>query len=187
MPACKRPAASTIFSILNPDMPRAGIALGSNIGPRLANLQAAREALRSLARPGAELLQAPIYQTAPLACPEGSLDFFNTVVEISYDGSPEELLRHTQAIEMTLGRTRGTTLHAPRPIDIDLLYCGETTHAGDGLDIPHPRLTQRRFVLQPLADLRPKLILPGHSLSIAELLAGLISDEPAPELVQREW
>ena len=168
-------------------MPRVGIALGSNLGPRLANLQAAREALRHLARPGAELLQAPIYQTAPLACPTGSPDFFNTVVEIDYDGSAGELLLHTQAIEKSQGRTHSSTRHAPRSIDIDLLYFGDATHAGDGLDIPHPRLTQRRFVLQPLADIRPELILPGHSLTIATHLAGLASAEPVPELVQSEW
>jgi len=168
-------------------MPRVGIALGSNLGPRLANLRAARELLRRLTRPGDELLQAPIYQTAPLACPDGSPDFFNTVVEIGYDGSPAELLQHTQAIELTLGRTRSTTHHAPRSIDIDLLYFGAATHASVGLVIPHPRLTQRRFVLQPLADIRPELILPGDCLTIAAHLAGLVSAEPAPALVQREW
>ncbi|KAB2639059.1 MAG: 2-amino-4-hydroxy-6-hydroxymethyldihydropteridine diphosphokinase [Verrucomicrobia bacterium] len=168
-------------------MPRAGIALGSNLGPRLASLQAARELLRRLAHPAAELLQAPVYQTAPLACPDGSPDFFNTVVEIGYDGSPAELLRQTQAIEQSLGRTRGATRHAPRLIDIDLLYCGAATHAGDGLDIPHPRLTQRRFVLQPLADIRPELILPGHYLTIAAHLAGLPDGEPAPLLVHSDW
>ena len=133
------------------------------------------------------MLQAPVYQTSPLACPAGSPDFFNTVVEISYDGSPEELLQHTQAIELTLGRCRSSTHHAPRSIDIDLLYFGDATHASDGLVIPHPRLTQRRFVLQPLADIRPELILPGDCLTIATHLAGLVSAEPAPELVQREW
>ena len=168
-------------------MPRAGIALGSNLGPRLANLQAAREALRRLARPGSELLQAPVYQTAPLACPDGSPDFFNTVVEICYDGTPRELLRHTQAIETSLGRSRGATRHAPRLIDIDLLYFGDATHAGDGLDLPHPRLTQRRFVLQPLADIRPGLILPGEHRTIAAHLVGLCSGEPAPELALRVW
>ncbi len=168
-------------------MPRAGIALGSNLGPRLANLQAACECLSRLSRPGAAVLQAAVYQTSPLACPDGSPDFFNTVVEIEYDGSPAELLQQTQTIEMTLGRTRGATRHAPRLIDIDLLYFGDATHASDGLDIPHPRLTQRRFVLQPLADIRPELILPGHSLTIADHLAALQSTEAPPELVHTHW
>ena len=115
-------------------MPRAGIALGSNLGPRLANLQAAREWLSRLSRPGTALLQAPVYQTSPLACPDGSPDFFNTVVEIDYDGSPAELLQQTQAIEMTLGRNRGTTRHAgSRPAAL----AGSTQGPSDDRFVPH--------------------------------------------------
>ena len=168
-------------------MPRAGIALGSNLGQRLANLQAARELLRHLARPGDALLQAPIYQTAPVACPDGSPDFFNTVVEIGYDGSPDELLKHTQAIETALGRTRCAARNTPRLIDIDLLYFNDTALTAEGLRLPHPRLTQRRFVLQPLADIRPDLILPGHHLTIAGHLASSPSNEPALTLVLADW
>ncbi len=168
-------------------MPRAGIALGSNLGQRLANLQAAVAHLRRLARPGDELLQAPVYQTAPVACADDAPDFYNTVVEIAYDGSPLDLLQQTQAIESTLGRTRGAGHHAPRLIDIDLLYFGNTIHAADGLTLPHPRLTRRRFVLQPLADIRPDLILPGDALSIAAHLARLASNEPALARVQSVW
>ena len=168
-------------------MPRAGIALGSNIGQRLANLQAAVEHLRRIARPGDALLQAPVYQTAPVDCTAGSPDFYNTVIEIGYDGTPPDLLQHTQAIESELGRTRDTERHAPRPIDIDLLYFGNTLHATGGLCLPHPRLTRRRFVLQPLADIRPDLILPGDHLTIAAHLARLASNEPALTLVQATW
>ncbi|MCX6875668.1 MAG: 2-amino-4-hydroxy-6-hydroxymethyldihydropteridine diphosphokinase [Verrucomicrobia bacterium] len=168
-------------------MPRAGLALGSNLGVRLANLQAALACLRRLARPGAELLQAPIYQTAPWHCPPGSPDFYNTVVELDYDGTPDALLRHTQAIEFELGRPGGAARHAPRLIDVDLLYVDQVTvHAGR-LRLPHPRLTQRRFVLQPLADIRPDLMLPGDHASIAEHLAKLRSDEPALTLVRIDW
>jgi 2-amino-4-hydroxy-6-hydroxymethyldihydropteridine diphosphokinase len=168
-------------------MYRAGLALGSNLGQRLANLQAAMEHLRRIACPGAALLQAPVYQTSPVACADGSPDFYNTVVEIGYDGSPMDLLKHTQAIESTLGRTRSSGRNAPRLIDIDLLYCGSTICAADGLTLPHPRLTRRRFVLQPLADIRPDLILPGEQLSIAAQLARLVSNEPALALVQTHW
>lgn len=168
-------------------MPRAGIALGSNLGPRLANLQAALELLRRIARPAAEVLQAPIYQTAPVQCPDGAPDFYNTVVEISYDGTPAELLTHIQAIESALGRDRSAGRNAPRVIDLDLLYCGDAQHDADGLVIPHPRLTQRRFVLQPLADIRPELVLPGDHLTIAARLAKLISNEPELQPVQVDW
>lgn len=168
-------------------MPRVGIALGSNLGERLANLQAARQSLRRLTRPGEALVQAPIYQTKPVACPDGSPDFFNTVVEIGYDGSPEELLQLTQAIEISLGRSRHAARHAPRPIDIDVLYFGGAALTIEGLVLPHPRLTQRRFVLQPLADIRPQLILPGDNLTISEHLARLSSNEPALTLVRADW
>ena len=77
-------------------MPRAGIALGSNLGPRLANLQAARELLRRLARPGDELLQAPVYQTAPFACPDGSPDRYpkNPHLSSSRESGRRRSVRH---------------------------------------------------------------------------------------------
>ena len=168
-------------------MPRVGIALGSNLGQRLANLQAAMQRLRHIAAPSDKVLRAPVYQTAPVHCPDGSPDFFNTVVEIGYDGTPGELLAHTQAIEIGLGREHSAQRNAPRLIDIDLLYFGNLTHKAEGLELPHPRLTQRRFVLQPLADIRPEFILPGDHLTIAQHLAGLLSNEPALTRVLAEW
>ena len=168
-------------------MPRAGIALGSNLGRRLANLQAARELLRRLALPGTVLLQAPVYQTTPRDCPDGSPDFLNTVVEIGYAGTPGELLGHSQAIEAALGRSPGPHCNAPRPIDLDLLYFGDAVDQSATLQLPHARLTQRRFVLQPLADIRPDLILPGHCRTIAEHLAHCPANEPALKLLRRRW
>ena len=158
-------------------MTRAGLALGSNLGDRHAHLQAALRCLRAIAIPGEAVLTAPIYQTAPHCCPPGSPEFLNTVIEISFTGSAHDLLDKTRAIEITLGRRRGTR-NAPRSIDIDLLYHGTTCCNHDDLILPHPRLGQRRFVLQPLADIRPGLVLPGHLLSIAEMLRNLHSDEP---------
>lgn len=168
-------------------MPRVGIALGSNLGERLANLQAAVGLLDNPAQPGSVLLRAPVYQTAPVDCPDGSPDFFNTVVEIGYDETPAELLKHTQAIELKLGRVRSAGRNAPRIIDIDLLYFGNITLNTGDLQLPHPLLTRRRFVLQPLADIRPDLILPGDHLTISQHLASLLSNEPAPKLVSTEW
>lgn len=166
---------------------RAAIALGSNLGNRLANLQAARDLLKQLSPTPAEFLQAPIYQTEPLDCPEDSPDFYNTVVEFPYSGSPHELLDATQAIEFHLGRTQNPERNAPRPIDLDLLYLGEETRHGGLLELPHPRLTSRRFVLQPLAEIRPDLVLPGDSASISQHLAHLDSDEPPLVMVQALW
>ena len=159
-------------------MARVGIALGSNLGDRLGNLQAARDCLREIATPGEPFLQASIYQTEPLRCPPRSPVFLNTVVEIAFVGNPFELLELTRAIEKKLGRTECTERNAPRIIDVDLLYfCAEIIDT-TALTLPHPRLGERRFVLQPCAEIRPGLILPGHTRSIAELLADLDSAEP---------
>ncbi|MCU0748628.1 MAG: 2-amino-4-hydroxy-6-hydroxymethyldihydropteridine diphosphokinase [Akkermansiaceae bacterium] len=159
-------------------MPRVGIALGSNLGDRAAHLQAAMDALQGIAVPGKPYLTAPIYQTEPRFCPPGSPQFLNTVVEIEFPGTALDLLEMTQAMEIQLGRVRGTERNAPRVIDIDLLYFGNETLNSPRLELPHPRIGERRFVLQPLADIRPDMILPGHSRSIAELLRDLESDEP---------
>ena len=159
-------------------MPRVGIALGSNLGDRLGNLQAARDCLREIATPGEPFLQASIYQTEPLLCPPGSPVFLNTVVEIGFAGNSFELLELTRAIEKKLGRTAVPERNAPRVIDVDLLYFGDEIIDTAALALPHPRLGERRFVLQPCAEIRPGLILPGHTRSIAELLADLESTEP---------
>jgi 2-amino-4-hydroxy-6-hydroxymethyldihydropteridine diphosphokinase len=152
---------------------RAGIALGSNLGDRMALLGKAVSGLREIAVPGEPVLQAPVYLTPPLDCPAGSPDFFNTVVEIAWSGTPLELLHETRRIENLLGRERGHDRNAPRTVDLDLLYCGELVMSSADLTLPHPRLAERRFVLQPLADIRPDLILPGATRPIRELLQSL--------------
>jgi 2-amino-4-hydroxy-6-hydroxymethyldihydropteridine diphosphokinase len=165
---------------------RAGIALGSNLGNRLRHLQEARDMLLKVALPGS-LIQAPIFQTEPVDCPPDSPDFYNTVVEIGYTGTPHELLDITQAIEFRLGRTAAPERNAPRVVDVDILYFGQERIDGEILDLPHPRLTSRRFVLQPLAEIRPELILPGDQVSIAEHLRHLESNEPPLVTVQAVW
>lgn len=151
-------------------MSRVGIALGSNLGDRLANLQAARACLLKITAPGSLFLEASTYQTEPLLCPSGSPHFYNSVVELSFDGSPAELLEITQAIEKKLGRIKVPERNAPRVIDIDLLYFGDQMIDTESLILPHPRIVERRFVLEPLAEIRPELILPGQRRSVGELL-----------------
>jgi 2-amino-4-hydroxy-6-hydroxymethyldihydropteridine diphosphokinase len=163
---------------------RSGIALGSNLGDRMALLSEAVQRLHEIAVPGEPVLQAPVYRTPPLACPDGSPEFFNTTVEIAWSGSPEELLEHTRRIEILLGRERGHHRNAPRTIDLDILYCGDLVTSSDHLTLPHPRLAQRRFVLQPLADIRPDLVLPGSRHRIRQLLEALSTDEAAPVPVE---
>ncbi len=158
-------------------MPRVGIALGSNLGDRLANLLAAREALREITTPGAMFLQAPTYQTEPLHCPPDSPYFYNSVVEIDFEGSPFDLLELTQSIEIKLGRIAQHQRNAPRIIDVDLLYFGDQIIDTETLVLPHPRIAERQFVLQPLADIRPSLVLPKSTHRISELLQNLSSHE----------
>ena len=166
---------------------RTGIALGSNLGNRLAHLREARDLLVALMPENAHFLQAPVYQTSPVDCPNDSPDFYNTVLEINYPGTPQELLKITQTIELNLGRSVQREKNAPRFIDIDLLYFGDEVSSEKNLIIPHPRLSERRFVLQPLADIRPDLILPGHLSTISELLGHLDSEEPLLVTVQDAW
>ena len=156
---------------------RVGIALGSNLGDRLENLRAARDLLADIAVPGEPVLQASIYETAPVGCPVGSPDFYNTVIEVSYDGTADDLLDQTQAFQRQLGRPEVAERNAPRVIDIDLLYFGDERVVSDRLELPHPRLTVRRFVLQPLADIRPELVLTGDTRSIQEHLSTVMDQE----------
>lgn len=170
---------------------RVGIALGSNLdsplGDRLSNIKLARDLLEKLTPDGTELIQAHVYQSEPLDCPEDSPVFLNTVIELSYDGSPGELLRQTQAIERQLGRDVIREKNAPRIIDIDILYFGTDLYHDALLTLPHPEMTHRRFVLQPLADIRPDLILPGDDITIADHLQHLDSAEPPLSLEQVNW
>jgi 2-amino-4-hydroxy-6-hydroxymethyldihydropteridine diphosphokinase len=164
-----------------------GIALGSNLGNRLANIQIARDVLRTLAAPGTPFLQAPIYQTAPVGCAEGSPEFYNTAVSFEYAGTPFDLLDRTQEIEARLGRISKSERNAPREIDVDLLYFGQERLNTGALMLPHPRLTQRRFVLQPLGDIQPDLILPGDLRTIRSHLEILDSTESPLVLVETNW
>lgn len=166
---------------------RTGIALGSNLGNRLTHIQIARDMLRKLVDEDSLYLQAPVYQSEPVGCPPDSPDFFNTVIEIDYVGDPYELLDHTQGIEFHLGRDIVFQPNAPRIIDVDILYFGDQTIKDSILNIPHPELTSRRFVLQPLADIRPSLNLPGDTATIEEHLKHIDSDEPPLSLVQSVW
>ncbi len=159
-------------------MPRAGIALGSNLGDRLANLRAAVEHLKEIADPGSAFLSAPIYQTEPLHCPPDSPHFYNSVVEIGFAGGAFDLLGITQEVERKLGRTGTPERNAPRIIDVDLLYFGTEVIDSERLILPHPRIAERQFVLQPLAFIRPELILPGQTRDVATLLGCLSSSEP---------
>jgi 2-amino-4-hydroxy-6-hydroxymethyldihydropteridine diphosphokinase len=150
---------------------RAGIALGSNLGDRMENLRKARGAVLKVSGAGGPVLSSAVYATEPVGCEEGAGEFLNAVIEIEYDGNPRDLLRSLKTIETSLGRPTGHARNVSRPIDIDLLYVDAMEVRDETLEVPHPRLSSRRFVLAPLADIRPELVLPGQEKPVTELLA----------------
>jgi len=156
---------------------RTGIALGSNIEPRMDHLHEAGKFLDAL-HEGTEPLRASgIYETAPLDCPVGSGDFYNTVIEIDSSLAPLDLLKKLQAFEHELGRPDERPRNSPRPIDLDILYMGALQIREDRLVIPHPAISSRRFVLEPLAEIRPELQLPGYPSDTKTLLAALAEEQ----------
>lgn len=142
------------------------LGLGANLGDRMANLQAARDALQP---PVAVLRNSKVYETSPW----GFVDqpsFLNQVIEAQTTLSPYRLLHHLKSIERRLGRTT-TFRYGPRLIDLDILFFGNQILDLGGLLIPHPRLAERAFVLVPLAELAPELVHPQNGQSIRQLLS----------------
>jgi len=150
---------------------RIGIALGSNLGDRIANLRTARTAIVDLATDKSSVVVSPVYETEPVDCEPGAGKFLNAVMEIEYDGDPTDLLQEMIRIEESLGRDRKHARNISRKIDIDLLYADDLNIENERLQLPHPRLHQRKFVLQPVADIRPDLVLPNQMKTVRELLA----------------
>ena len=132
-------------------------------------LRRARALLAAL--PGTTLTaESGLYVTAPVGGPEQD-DYFNQVVELSTALSPYELLAAIQGIEAELGRVREIRW-GPRTIDVDILWYHGFSSAEACLEVPHPRMEQRRFVLEPLAELAPDLVLPSGR-TVTEALAGV--------------
>jgi 2-amino-4-hydroxy-6-hydroxymethyldihydropteridine diphosphokinase len=150
---------------------RTAVALGSNLGNRLENLRAARKAIFNLANVKLPILSSAVYETEPIGCEPGAGKFLNAVVEFEYEDDPARLLEQLIQIEEALGRRRDHPRNVSRILDVDLLYCGEQRMSDERLQLPHPRLHLREFVLRPLADIRSDLILPGRKKAIRELLA----------------
>ncbi len=141
---------------------RTAVGLGSNIGDRLKNLSLARKAIFDLANVKPPVLSSAVYETEPVGCEPKADKFLNAVVEFEYEGNPVRLLEQFIQIEETLGRKRDHRRNLSRTIDLDLLYCGDQQINDERLQLPHPRMHLREFVLRPLADIRPDLILPGQ-------------------------
>ena len=150
------------------------LGLGSNVGERRANLQAAVDALP--AHGVAVLASSSTYDTEPVGEILDQPEFLNACVRVRTGLGPEALLHACKAVERELGRAGGGPRHGPRPIDVDLLLLGEIEHSSERLTIPHEQVPARRFVLIPLLELDFELRTPaGHRLSDA--LAALPVDE----------
>jgi 2-amino-4-hydroxy-6-hydroxymethyldihydropteridine diphosphokinase len=133
---------------------RAFIGLGSNLGDRRALLRAAVEGLEAA---GDVVGVSPLYETEPVGGPEDQGPYLNVVVELSTGDSPRQLLGRCRALEAAAGRVR-TVRWGPRSLDADVLWVQGCEVDEPDLTVPHPRLWERRFVVQPLADLAPDLV-----------------------------
>lgn len=152
------------------------IGLGANLGDARAALASALAALAAL--PDATLLRcSSVWQTAPID--SSGPDYLNAVVELRTTLAPIELLHRLQAIELAHGRERPYR-NAPRTLDLDLLLVDALTHDTPALTLPHPRAHARAFVLAPLAELAPDLVIPGRG-RVSELLA-TVADQPIERL-----
>jgi 2-amino-4-hydroxy-6-hydroxymethyldihydropteridine diphosphokinase len=165
---------------------RAGIALGSNLDNRHEYLHSAREKILQINRGNAPFLFSALYETEPIGCEPGAQKFLNAVMEMEYKGELEDLLNELREIEESLGRDPDHARNASRTVDLDILYFGDRTIARAELQLPHPRLHQRRFVLAPLADVRPDFVLPGQTESVRTLLENL-ADNSAVVRIADEW
>ena len=157
------------------------IALGSNLGHSADAIRHAMARLQSLS--AAPLQISSLWRTTPVDCPAGSPPFINAVVGLVPQAgeTPESLLKKLQEMEGDFGRQAKKVLNEPRPLDLDLVAFGGETRQSERLTLPHPRAHRRRFVLQPLSEIAPELVLPGQTRNVTKLLAEL----PPGEWVER--
>jgi 2-amino-4-hydroxy-6-hydroxymethyldihydropteridine diphosphokinase len=157
---------------------RTFLSLGSNIGDRAANIACALDELR---KHGVRIVrESSLYETEPVEFREQDW-FLNSAVEVQTELKPKELMTAVLAVERALGRERRIP-KGPRTIDIDILLYGDSVIHTTELDIPHPRIAERRFVLVPFGEIAPHTLHPVLKKTVAELLA----DTPDRSIV-RGW
>ena len=157
---------------------RAFVALGSNLGERRATLERAVAALRATA--GVRVVRVSSWiETEPVGGPPDQPRFLNGVIELETQLEPRELLARLRELEHAADRVRSLR-DGPRTLDLDLLLHGESRSQTPELELPHPRMEQREFVLAPLAEIAPALRLPGCGLSVVERLTQLRAQHARP-------
>jgi len=164
-----------------------GFCLGSNMGGRLHLLRQAKTLI--LLEPQVKFVdQSPVYETEPVGVKPQykSMKFLNAVLIVESPYTPEEWLKKIKKIESTLHRVRTEDSNAPRTIDVDIIFAGDRIVDSDLLRIPHPRWSERRFVVQPLADVRPELVLPGTNEPVQKILADM-ADSDDVRLFTEKW
>ncbi len=172
--------ASTVF-----------LSLGANLGDRRATMRRAIEWL--IGQPAISLDPtrdiARLYESTPVGCDTDQPAYLNTVVRVRTTHSPHRLLQLTQKLERTLGRVRVAKNEA-RVIDVDMLLYDQTVLQSPELVLPHPAMTCRRFVLEPLCDLAPDLTLPGAKITVALAMLSVCRTHPDQHIkrvADRNW
>lgn len=157
------------------------------MGDRLAHLKNAKAII--LDSPGIMSAdQSPVYETEPVDVPPEfqALNFLNAILIVKTLIPLSQLMRTFQFLEQEIGRVPNAVVNAPRPMDIDIIYADGLQVQEQHIVIPHPQWAQRRFVVQPLCDVRPDLIIPGQTGTVADVLAGL-NDPHKVILFAKKW
>jgi 2-amino-4-hydroxy-6-hydroxymethyldihydropteridine diphosphokinase len=141
------------------------LSLGSNLGDRESNLETA---IRRLGELGTVISRSSIYETEPVEVEGAQPLFLNCAVAMEIELPAPEFLHNILAIEQAMGRQR-TGLRSPRNVDIDIIFFGDEVMDTDELKVPHPRMHQRRFVLEPLAEIAPEMLHPVLKRTVRQL------------------
>lgn len=173
---------------MNPPREQIGFSLGSNLGDRLAHIRRAGKAI--LAMEDARLVaKSSLYETEPVDVqPEFQhLKFVNSVLIIDTALPAETWLRRIADLEVEMGRQRDRQdKNAPRNVDVDIIFAGDRLIGSGGLIVPHPRWAERRFVVEPLAEIQPDRVLPGMKRTVADVLRDL-PDEGDLNKMDQDW
>jgi 2-amino-4-hydroxy-6-hydroxymethyldihydropteridine diphosphokinase len=165
------------MSLLTSAATKAYIAFGSNLGDSRRIILDAIARLQKFS--SSPILKSSLWQTSPVNCPPNSPRFVNAIVGLipKENETPESLLEKLRGLEKEFGRAPKMILNEPRPLDLDLIAFGNEIRNSPELILPHPRAHLRKFVLQPLSEIAPGLILPGQGKTVLQLLAEISSDE----------